>query len=240
MTVVALGSIKGAPGVTTTALALASVWPASRAVVVAEVDPDGGVLAARRDLGLEPGLATLAAALRRGGADVSPHTQSVGDRVRAIVTPPSGEQTRAALAVAGERLWQALEALTDDVLADCGRLTAGSPVTGVARHADVTVLLARPRLDDVALLRERVPALRREGVEPQVLLTGGGPYRREEVADAIEAPVLAVLPIDGRTAAALDQPSGRRVSSRSPLVRSTRQLAGTLLSHAGATTRLRS
>jgi MinD-like ATPase involved in chromosome partitioning or flagellar assembly len=239
MTMVALGSIKGAPGVTTTALALASAWPATRAVVVAEVDPDGGVLAARRELGLEPGLATLAAALRRGSGDVSPHTQPVGNGVRAIVTPPSGEQTRTALAVAGERLWHALDTLADDVLVDCGRLTAASPVIGVARRAAVTLAMARPRLDDVALLRERVPALRREGVEPHVLLASGGPYASDEVAAAVQAPVIAVLPVDRRTAIALNQPSGRRLSSRSPLMRTARQLASTLLTHAAATTQVR-
>jgi len=204
MTTVALASVKGAPGVTTAVLALAATWPATRSVVVAELDPDGGVIAARRELRLEPGLVTLAAALRRGGDSVDGHTQAVGTRIRAIVTPPSAEQTRAALAVAGDRLWRAFDTSPDDLLVDCGRLTATSPVLALARRAAATVLLARPRLEDVALLRESLPALRREGVEPGVVLVGDGPYAPDEVAAAVDVPITAVLPADRRSAAALE------------------------------------
>jgi MinD-like ATPase involved in chromosome partitioning or flagellar assembly len=235
MTIVALGSVKGAPGVTTTILALAAVWPPARGVVLAEVDPDGGVLAARRQLGLEPGLVTLAAALRRGGDAMATHTQAVGINVRALVTPPSADQTRAALAVAGDRLWQAFDALNDDLLVDCGRLTATSPVTPIACRAATTLLLARPRLEDVALLRERVPALRREGVAPRVVLVGDGPYGRDEVAAAVEAPVTAVIPADRRSAEALDARSARNLSPRAPLLRSARHISATLLDAGTAT-----
>lgn len=234
MTVMALGSVKGAPGVTTTVLALASVWPAERGVLVAEADPDGGVLAVRRELGLEPGLVTLAAAVRRGSGAASPHTQSVGDGVRAIVAPPSAEQTRTALSVAGERLWHALDAVPDDVLVDCGRLTTTSPVLAITRQAAVTLVMARPRLEDVALLRERIPALRREGVDPHVVLCGDGPYHRDEVAATVEAAVIGSVPRDQRTANALDSRSPRAVSPRSPLIRSARALSTTLLTRAAA------
>lgn len=239
MTIVALGSIKGAPGVTTTVLALAAVWPTSRGVVVAEVDPDGGVLAVRRELGLEPGLVTLAAALRRGSDVLSPHTQPLGASVRAIVTPPSAEQTRAALAVAGERLWQAFDALADDLLVDCGRLTTTSPVIAIARRATTTLVVARPWLEDVAFLRERVPALRREGVDPRVLLIGDGPYHRDEVAAAVEAPVTAVMPADRRSADALDGRTAGNLTSRAPLIRGARQLSTTLIARAAPATEAR-
>ncbi|HSK97222.1 MAG TPA: hypothetical protein VK891_11440 [Euzebyales bacterium] len=236
MTIVALGAVKGAPGVTTTALALAAVWPPSRSVVVAEVDPDGGVLAARRELALEPGLVTLAAALRRGGDAVATHTQALGTNVRALVAPPSAEQTRTALAVGGERLWQAFDRLTDDLLVDCGRLTASSPVMPVARRAATTLLLTRPRLEDVALVRERVSALRREGVDPHVVLAGDGPYADAEVAAAVDAPVAAVIAADRRSADALDTRSARSVSPRAPLLRSARHLGAALLAAVGHTT----
>jgi cellulose biosynthesis protein BcsQ len=229
MTVIAIGSVKGAPGVTTTVMALAAVWPASRDVVVAEVDPDGGVLAARRELCVEPGLVTLATALRRGGSALPTHTQALGANVRVLVTPPSAEQTRAALNVAGERLWQAFDALTDDLLVDCGRLTVTSPAIAAARRAATTLLMARPRLEDIALLRERVPALRREGVAPRLLLAGDGPYGHDEIATAVAAPVTAVLPADRRTAEALDTRSARGLSSRAPLLRSARHLGALLL-----------
>jgi MinD-like ATPase involved in chromosome partitioning or flagellar assembly len=230
MTVVALGSVKGSPGVTTVVLALASVWPAERGVLVAEADPDGGVLAVRRELGLEPGLVTLAAAVRRGSGATSPHTQSLGEGVRAIVAPPSAEQTRAALSVAGDRLWGALDAMPGDALVDCGRLTSTSPVLAITLQAAITLVVTRSRLEDVALLRERIPALRREGVDPHVVLCGDGPYHRDEVAATVEAPVIASIPHDRRTADALDSRSPRGVSPRSPLIRSARALSATLIS----------
>jgi hypothetical protein len=229
MTSIALASVKGAPGVTTAVLALAATWPATRGVVVAELDPDGGVIAARRELRLEPGLVTLAAALRRGGDSLDDHTQAVGARIRAIVTPPSAEQTRAALAVAGDRLWRAFDTSPDDLLVDCGRLTATSPVLALARRAAATLLLARPRLEDVALLRERLPTLRREGVEPGVVLVGDGPYAPDEVAAAVGLPITAVLPADRRSASALETCSAGTPSPRAPLLRGARALGATLL-----------
>jgi hypothetical protein len=57
------------PGLTTAVHALASAWPrepSERRVIVAELDPSGGTLAARYDLKPEPGLTNLAAAGRRG------------------------------------------------------------------------------------------------------------------------------------------------------------------------------
>ncbi|MCP5854114.1 hypothetical protein NL323_29700, partial [Klebsiella pneumoniae] len=45
MSLIVLGAAKGAPGVTTAAVALAAVWP--RSAVVAECDPSGGDLALR-------------------------------------------------------------------------------------------------------------------------------------------------------------------------------------------------
>jgi len=47
MSLIAFASVKGSPGVTTTVLALASVWPTSQHLIVAELDPAGGDLATR-------------------------------------------------------------------------------------------------------------------------------------------------------------------------------------------------
>ena len=44
--IVVVASIKGAPGVTTTATALAESWPSGRRILLVEVDPFGGDLAA--------------------------------------------------------------------------------------------------------------------------------------------------------------------------------------------------
>ena len=52
MALIAVAADKGAPGVTTTALALAAVWP--RPVLLAECDPAGGDLVYRLPAGASP------------------------------------------------------------------------------------------------------------------------------------------------------------------------------------------
>src|SRR3954453_2540548 len=67
MSVIALASVKGSPGVSTATLALALVWP--RPVLVAECDPVGGDVTAGFLAGMsapDGGLLGLALALRRG------------------------------------------------------------------------------------------------------------------------------------------------------------------------------
>jgi len=231
MTVIAFGSVKGAPGVTTTILALAAVWPDAGQLLIAELDPDGGVLAARLGLGFEPGLVTLAAGLRHGGNDLLQHAQPLGPAVRAVVAPAASEQVHASILTAGERLASALGGWASDVLVDCGRLASTSPVLDIARSAALTLLLARPRLDDVALVRARMAALRRAGVGTRMVLVGDGPYDHDEVAAAVGDRVLAVLPSDVRTAAALNGRRPGRPGRRSPLLRSAGQLAAAIVAH---------
>ena len=64
--IVVLGSVRGSPGVTSWSLLLATAWPVESGTerVVLEADAAGGVLGARYGWGVEPGLASLAAALR--------------------------------------------------------------------------------------------------------------------------------------------------------------------------------
>lgn len=225
MSTVAVASIKGAPGATTTVLAMAAVWPSGDPLLVAELDPDGGVLAARRALGFEPGLVSLAAALRRGTADARDHTQPLTDRVRALVAPSIAEQVRVSVAAAGDALWPALLATCDgNVVVDCGRLSPASVVIGVAREADVTLIVARPRLEDVALARDRIPLLRRAGIDPMIVLIDDGPYLARDVAAALGAAVAARLPVDHRAADALNGLGAHHRLARSPLLRSVRGL----------------
>jgi hypothetical protein len=66
-----------------------------------------------------------------------------------------------------------------------------------------------------------------------VLLVGDGPYHRDEVAAAVETPVTAVIPVDRRSANALDSRTARSLTSRAPLVRSARQISATLVTRAG-------
>lgn len=224
--VIAVASAKGAPGATTTALAMAA--GAVDRMVLAELDPDGGVLAARRTLSFEPGLISLAAALLRGGHDAVAHTQALSDRVRALVAPSSAAQVRAAVTACGDALVPALRAVGGTVVVDCGRLAAGSVALPVAAAADVTTVVLRPTVEDVAVARDRIPMLREADVTPLVVLTDGGPYGDTEVSAAVDAPVIARLPWDGRTADALNGRVAHRRLARTRLVRAARSLLATL------------
>ncbi|HEX6257252.1 MAG TPA: hypothetical protein VFZ70_15705 [Euzebyales bacterium] len=234
MTAIAVGAVPGAPGATTTVLALAAVWSADRPLLVVEADPDGGVLAARRGLHPQPGLVDAVASLLRGRCDIDQHTQPLGDTVRILVAPTGAEQACATLAAVDQERWMVLArggAAPDDrdVIVDCGRLRANSAAIDAARCADVTLLAARPRLDQVALLQARVPALRHARVDPQVVLIDDGPYAAEDVAAAAGARIAGVLPGDRRTAAALNGEAARQRLGRSRLLRSARRMVADVL-----------
>ena len=134
-----LASIKGSPGVTTTALALAACWPASWRRVLVEADPAGGDLAARYGLPLTPGLVSLAAAARRSTDPelVWEHAQELPGGLPVVAGPTRADQAHAALAAVCGADGRAgvLGAFTGrgDVVAvvDCGRLDRDPVTSGV-------------------------------------------------------------------------------------------------------------
>ncbi|MFD0685434.1 hypothetical protein [Actinomadura fibrosa] len=195
MALIALAADKGAPGVTTAAVALGAVWP--RPVLVAECDQAGGDLVYRlpaaapstggeapaqdRDGGmLNPsrGLLSLAATARRGlrPEQVAEHCQRLVGGLDVLVGLTNAEQAQAMTWLWGP-LGRAFAGLAPvDVIADCGRLGAGTPLTDMLREADLVVLLTRATLEQVAHLRERVAALTAE-------LRGGPPVGVLVLAD---------------------------------------------------------
>lgn len=99
MSLVAVGSAKGSPGVTTVALALAVVWPPERRLLLAESDPAGSGLTPRFGLSPERGIATLAPLSRHEFSlnALGPYVQTVhlgGARgsISVLVGPRSYEQ----------------------------------------------------------------------------------------------------------------------------------------------------
>ncbi len=75
MSLIAVASVKGAPGTTTTALSLAATWP--RRALLAELDPDGGDLRYRRGAAfLDVGLRLLSHSLA-GRAEAAPDVVAV-------------------------------------------------------------------------------------------------------------------------------------------------------------------
>ena len=188
MALIAVAADKGAPGVTTTALALASVWP--NPVLLAECDPAGGDLMFRfpaLDGGqLDPrrGLLSLAVAGRRDyqQQQVWPHAQKIHGGLDVLVGVTNAEQG-AGLAAMWRPLGAMLAALPGaDVIADCGRLGPDGPAYDLLAEAAIVLLVTRPDLGDVIRLRDRAAAIMaaaqrqgRRGIEP-----GRARHRRPE------------------------------------------------------------
>ncbi len=226
MSLLVLGSAKAAPGVTTTALALAATWPADRQVMIVEADSDGGVLAARQNLPSEPGLATLAVSSRRSFArsDLAAHLRTpAGSDVQVLVAPPAAEQARRALGLVAEPLAWTLASLTDtDTIVDAGRLRPDTEAAPLLQAADLVLIVARPRVDELQQLPARLRALRPTLARVGLLLIGDRPYPPAEVAATLDTEVVAVIADDRRAAEAIGGGGGASSLRRSPLLRSVR------------------
>lgn len=218
MNTVVLGSVRGAPGVTTTALLVAGGMEGS---VLVEADLAGGVVAIRYGLGREPGLTTLAAAGPAAADGWREHAQSAGG-VAVLVGPDSADHAESLWRRAGPRLGVALEASGARLVADVGRLTESSPLL---ESASLLIVLVRPVAEHLVALSHRIGGLRRavrSGVLAAVLV-GDGPYGPSDV-QALGINVLGVLPDDRRAADLLTE--GGRASSGLSRSRLARAAAG--------------
>lgn len=246
MTLIAMVSAKGSPGVSTAALACTLTWPAP--VLLAECDPAGGSLLAgymsRYDVPTDRGILPLAGSALRNTA--------VQELPSQVLDLDSAKRERMALPgvtdpAQGAVLEPAWDALADffvglgrsagprpaghaagsppsspTVIADCGRLATAHAPWPLLRRADVVLLAVRPK--SLATVSPAVPAiasLRRELAEVSamlgLLLIGGGMSARE-ISRHLMLPVIGQIAWDPRTAAALNgEGHGRR---RGPLMRS--------------------
>lgn len=230
MSVVAVTGSKGAPGATTAAVALATAWPGEERAVVVEADPDGGDIAARAGLSVEPGLASLVTACRRGHAPdtLLGHTQELACGTRVVVGPPSPDEAAAALSGAATLLPALRDARDVPVIVDCGRLAARSPALPLVLDADVLVVVVRPRLDQLQHVAARLDGLRAEGSRPVILLVGERPYQPRDVARGLDVEVVGVLPDDARGATVTSRGAAMPGSWRTPLLRAAPPVAAVL------------
>ncbi|HEY6492546.1 MAG TPA: hypothetical protein VIZ43_04680 [Trebonia sp.] len=183
MSLIVIAADKGAPGVTTTALALAAVWP--RPVLLAECDPSGGDLVYRFPAAsggsLDPrrGLLALAATARRGlqPGQLWEHTQKMSGGLDVLTGVINAEQG-AGLGQLWGPLGGTFAAMSGgDVIADCGRLAPDGPHYDLLAQASVVVLVTRPNPGDVIRLRDRAAAVAaaasargRRGVAPAIIV----------------------------------------------------------------------
>lgn len=221
MPVVCLASASGSPGVTTTAVGLASVWP--RPVVLVEADPTGstGVLAGFFG-GLtvpQGGLLDLAMAHRqhRLAEAIPPLLVDLpGTRAKLL----SGTRSHAQ-AGSLPPLWEPLlECLRDleragtDVLIDAGKLGMEGWPAPLVLGADVTALVVGSRLPDLTGARSWAGYLADEldggPTRLGVLLIGPGrPYSAGEVARTLALNVLEAVVWDPAGAAVFSVGEGQ-------------------------------
>ncbi len=241
---IAVAADKGAPGVTTTAVALAAVWP--RPVLLAECDPAGGDLVYRLPgeggdrLDPRRGLLSLAVAARR---DLQPselwaHAQKLRGGLDVLLGVTSAEQGAGL-----EPLWgpvgSVLAGLPQaDVIADCGRLGPDGAYYDLLAHAAAVVLVTRPSLGEVVRLRDRAAAVslaarQRGGQDARVGVLVVADHRvfsraLAEVGQVLGAvSMLGGIAFEPRSAELLRGEWGGRLD-KSLLIRTAREVAGQL------------
>lgn len=251
-----LASAKGAPGVTTSAVALGTVWPAP--VLVAECDPAGGDLHAGAFGAMaEParGLVGLAVAARDGHAagHLPGQVIPLDPGYRTMLLPGIPDPRQAGqLAALWAPLADAFRGLTwpgrgqrcepVDVLADCGRLGHTHTPWPLLHAADLIVLVCRSSLAAVHAAACHVASLRSElGDSPchmvAVMVGHRHPYTVREVTRALGIDVAGVLPYDPRSAAVFsDGASAPHGLTGSPYLRAASRIADELRTRASRET----
>lgn len=239
-----MAAAKGSPGVTTSAVALAGSWPGDP--ILADLDPAGGDIALRyRDqagvpLDPERGLLSLGAAVRRGSTEVQlgDHVQMLAGGLEVIVGVTSPSQVQG-LGPAWQHLARLFREVPGrDVIADCGRLMPGSATVPVLQNADALLLVARPTVEGLSHLRERIRGFSEvlslgtyDATPVGVALIAS--YRDTHVVSEVQgildrarlpAAVLGILAEDVKAAEAVRTGDGRKARS-SLLLRSAADLA---------------
>jgi hypothetical protein len=200
--IVAVTSVRGAPGVTTWSLLLAAAWPAALGTerVVLEADPDGGVLGSRYDLGVEPGVVSLVSSLRRHDApvDLDEHARRVAPGVWVLPGPENADQAAAAWTSGAPAL--AGRVADDDTVwvVDCGRVGGRDPHLDLVRSAAAVVLVSGCRREDLVQLPGAVDRLAdlAPGADVGIVFVGRLDYRRAEIAEFVGTTVLGVVAHD--------------------------------------------
>jgi hypothetical protein len=238
---IALASAKGAPGVTTSALALTLQWP--RPVLLVEADLAGSSIMAgffKAQVAHDRGLVPLAIAHSRGQLAPDFWDQTLplieGDADKKLL--PGLPSASAAPSVFN--LWRdlsnhlvALERGGVDVIVDLGRLApAGDDREFLVSLADQVLITTGSRLPDIAATRDLV-SHRMAGLESaardltnlSVLTVGPGrPYAVGEITETLGIPSAGHLGWDPVNAEVLSvgASANERRYERSPLVRSVR------------------
>ena len=196
MALITVMSAKGAPGTTTTAMLLASLWP--RPTILVDADPMGGDVALRlptaegRAMDRERGLLSLLPAARRGLLPemVAQHAQTaLGGQP--VVAGLDGPEQSTAVAPLWPTLADAFAQVPGvDVVVDAGQVHQRAPHLALLERSDVVLWVYRPTAWNVLHTRRRLEGL--AGLladSPAVtgLVAVAPPQRSADVASAAQA-----------------------------------------------------
>ncbi|WP_070016563.1 hypothetical protein, partial [Streptomyces nanshensis] len=252
MAVLVLAGCPGAPGATTTMLALHAAWPlsAQRTLIGAECDPDGISLLPPAPIepdGPPRGLGHLAVPGRRGAHALHEAFWRQLVFTDGASAPGRGPYGRRALlpgftdppveAAQFARVWKVLAgefagigAHGHDVLVDVGRSAAAGPGALLAQRADAVVLVARTTIPSMRAATVQLRALAdRFGAQGLGLVLIEEQHRAEQVMGVLEraglrVPLVGTLPYVPRQALSLA--SGREGGlERGELVKAARSVA---------------
>lgn len=225
---IVLTSASGSPGVTATAVGLASVWP--RPVILIEADPTGGsgIAAGRFAGGQLPTTSTIV------DAGVAQRDGQLGEKLASMLVPipgtlahflPGTVHHSQARSLTG--LWEPLAHLArqldtstgQDVIVDAGRLGLDGYPMPLLLHADAVLLATRSTLPALVAAASWSETL--HGMAPEttgvVLIGPGNPYGPSEVRKALDLPVVATIAHDPTAVKVYDRgtPAPKRHSSSS-------------------------
>jgi hypothetical protein len=210
-------------------------------VIVAECDPAGGDVMAGLVTGHLPAGRGLMEHAIEAGRDVAAATRGLGDvlipldpdRIRMLLPGLTDPRQAAGLASAWSAIAATLRAQDADVIADCGRLDAGSSQPlAVMSAARMTAIVLRPTLRQVWSARPRVDMLAQllgASSRLALIVTGRGTHSAREVSRALRIPVVAELPDDASSAALLSDGVGDAGNLTSGALLRSARAAGTAL-----------
>ena len=208
MSIIAVGSVKASPGVTSLSVGLGLSWESTtgRRAVLIEADGDGGVLAARFGLVTTPSLVELSGIARHGLTidRLQNNCQLLAGQLPALVAPGCGETTTLVLAPLARRLVDGLGRFNDiDAVVDVGRIRPHSPAAELIKHCNLLVLVARPQFDQLVPLVHQARKVIDHDIPTALVCVGDRPYPPTEMAKASQLDLLGVMAHEPRVAQAL-------------------------------------
>ncbi|MGB7980878.1 MAG: hypothetical protein WCF36_08825 [Candidatus Nanopelagicales bacterium] len=241
MAVIALTSVSGAPGVTTTILGLGLAWHRPALIVEADVTPGSAILAGycRGVVPHDQGIIDVALAAGLGepvDEAIADHVRDLDGGLRLLAGVANSAQVGSVEAVWGP-LAAALRGMDDlgvDVLVDAGRLGAAHGPMPLLRQADLVGVVLRADLPSINAARGALGMLGEDldrlglgrTVLHTILVGPARPYTAGEVSAALGTPMLGDVAWDPASAAVLSTGAAPpRGSARSPLTRSISALA---------------